>query len=280
MFRASWRRRCSAVLVRGASQCACEITRQLETYSKGEVRGTIRFLWAKRLNCTDIHGEILAVYGPNAIPRPAIVKWCLQFDQGRTDVNDGPRAGDPSTSTTDDNVRAIKGMVRSNRRVTMAEQKLCSCWVPQSQTPTHKDANFIASQDVLQLYFVEGNDFLSLIITGDETWVHHFMPKTERTSMEWRYSSSPARKKLKLAPPAGKVMATVFFYCQGVVCTEFMKNDRTINADAYCGTLTSLRNAIKNKRRGNIINGIVLLHGNATPHTADTTKVLRQRFRR
>ena len=52
MFRASFRRSSFAVLVICASQSASEMTRQLKTYSKGDVRGTIRFLWAKRLNCT------------------------------------------------------------------------------------------------------------------------------------------------------------------------------------------------------------------------------------
>ena len=56
------------------------------------------------------------------------------------------------------------------------------------------------------------------------------------------------------------------------------ENDTPINADAYCATLTSLRNAIKNNRRGKIIKCIGLLHENATPHTAHTTKDL-QRFR-
>ena len=52
------------------------------------------------------------------------------------------------------------------------------------------------------------------------------------------------------------------------------------NADAYCATLMSLRNAIKNKRRKKISKGIVLLHDNATTHTAYKTKDLLRRFRR
>ena len=103
------------------SQCNSEMARQLETYSKVEVRGTIRFLWAKRLNCTDIHREILAVYGPHAISRPAIVKWYQQFDQGRTGLGDDHREGRPLTSTTDNNVQAIKEIIRNNRRVTIAD---------------------------------------------------------------------------------------------------------------------------------------------------------------
>ena len=46
-------------------------------------------------------------------------------------------------------------------------------------------------------YRIEGNDFLSLIIMGDETWVHHFTPETKRASMEWRHTSLPAWNKFK-----------------------------------------------------------------------------------
>ena len=121
--------------------------------------------------------------------------------------------------------------------------------------------------DFLQRYSVEGNGFLSRIITGNETWVHHFTLETRKAPMEWRHTSSPARKKFKVAPSAGKVMATVFFGCEGVVCTEVMKKGTTINADAYCAILTSLRNAIKNKKCGKMSKDIVLLHDNETPNT-------------
>ena len=199
MFRASCRHSSAAVLKTDTSQCNSEMARQLETYSKVELRGTIRFLWAKRLNCTDIHREILVVYGPHAISRPAIVKWCQLFDQGRTDLGDEHREGRPST--TDNNVQAIEEMIRNNHRVTIADvaeklrmsigsahaivrdrlqyRKLCARWVPRSLTPAHKDARFMASLDFLQRYSAEGNDFLSRIIMGDETWVHHFTPETK-----------------------------------------------------------------------------------------------------
>lgn len=57
---------------------------QLETYSNVEVRRTVRFLWTKRLPSTEIHREKSAVYGLHAMSRPAIVKWCQKFGDGRT----------------------------------------------------------------------------------------------------------------------------------------------------------------------------------------------------
>ncbi|GBL91783.1 hypothetical protein AVEN_185542-1 [Araneus ventricosus] len=73
------------------------MVRQLETYSNVEVRGTVSFLWAKRFTSTEIHSEISAVFGPHAMSRPAIVKWCQQFEDDRTDLTDAERQGRPAT---------------------------------------------------------------------------------------------------------------------------------------------------------------------------------------
>ncbi|GBN37807.1 hypothetical protein AVEN_102211-1 [Araneus ventricosus] len=53
----------------------------------------------KRFMRTAIHSEISAVYRPepHAMPRPAIVKWCQQFEDGRTDLSDAERQGRPPT---------------------------------------------------------------------------------------------------------------------------------------------------------------------------------------
>ncbi|GBO22904.1 hypothetical protein AVEN_17615-1 [Araneus ventricosus] len=68
-----------------------KMVRQLETCSNVEVRGTVRFLWAKRFTSTEIHSEI------SAMSRPAIVKWCQQFEDGRTDLTDAKRQRRPAT---------------------------------------------------------------------------------------------------------------------------------------------------------------------------------------
>jgi len=48
-------------------------------------------------------------------------KWYKLFQDGREDANDEPRSGRPSTSTTDENVQAVKKIVSENRRITIRE---------------------------------------------------------------------------------------------------------------------------------------------------------------
>ncbi|GFT00972.1 uncharacterized protein TNCV_4053841 [Trichonephila clavipes] len=70
-------------------------------------------------------------------------------------------------------------------------KKLCSRWVPRLLTAEHKEKRFAISLDFLIRYEEEGDDMLSRILAGDETWVSHIIPESEQQSMEWRHTSSP-----------------------------------------------------------------------------------------
>ena len=45
--------------------------------------------------------------------------WYSRFKKGREDVNDDDRPGCPSTSTTDENIEAVRKMILDNRRITL-----------------------------------------------------------------------------------------------------------------------------------------------------------------
>ena len=63
-------------------------------------------------------------------------------------------------------------------------------------------------QLLLDRYANESYAFLKRIVTGDETWIHHFEPESIR-QMEWSHPESPVKQKFKNRPSAGKVMLTV-----------------------------------------------------------------------
>jgi histone-lysine N-methyltransferase SETMAR len=120
----------------------------------------------------------------------------------------------------------------------------------------------------LSQYADEGEDMLHRIVTGDESWVHHYQPETKRASMEWKHPSSPATKKFKVTPSAGKIMLTVFWDSQGVLLAHFQERGENVNAVSYCEVLFMLHAAIRRKRPGLLSRGVLLLHDNARPHTA------------
>jgi len=60
---------------------------------------------------------------------------------------------------------------------------------------------------------------------------------------------------------------------------ECLETGGTVNANRFCDTLRKLKTAIKNRRRGVLSKGIILLQDNARPHVAKVYKDLMQHFR-
>ena len=118
-------------------------------------------------------------------------------------------------------------------------------------------------------YNNEDEEFLS---RWDEMWVHHYEPESKRQSMEWKHPGSPAKKKFKTQPSAGKVMLTVFWDSKGPILEDYLEKGRTINSVRYSDLLANnLKPAVCTKRRGLLLKKVLLLHDNARPHTASQT---------
>jgi hypothetical protein len=77
---------------------------------------------------------------------------------------------------------------------------VCVRWFLQKLTGTHRFTKPLCRQT-----FRHG--FLSHIVMGDETCLHHFEHKMKRQSIEWHHVNF-LRKKKKFKP--GTIMATVF----------------------------------------------------------------------
>jgi hypothetical protein len=66
----------------------------------------------------------------------------------------------------------------------------------------------LSLQHLLQ-YADEEEFMLSRIVTGEESWVHHYQPESKRASMQWKHPCSPSTKMFKATPSAGKVLPAV-----------------------------------------------------------------------
>ncbi|GFW14074.1 HTH_48 domain-containing protein [Trichonephila clavipes] len=78
-------------------------------------------------------------------------------------------------------------------------------------TPKLKIQDLGTALTCLQRYHGDGNEFLDIIVTGNETWISNFTPETKQQSMHWRHSGSPVRTKFKQMLSVQKVMCTVFW---------------------------------------------------------------------
>ena len=66
--------------------------------------------------------EMLTVaFGESTKSRTLVQWWYNRFKEAREDVNDAARRCCPSTSTTDENIEAMKKMMLDGRRITIRE---------------------------------------------------------------------------------------------------------------------------------------------------------------
>ncbi|EYC13934.1 hypothetical protein Y032_0042g609 [Ancylostoma ceylanicum] len=69
-----------------------------------------------------------------------------------------------------------------------------------------------------------------------------------------------------MEPMAGKVLATIFWDTDGILSVDYLKGNATITGHYYANLLFQLREAIKEKRRGKVTRGILLLQDKAPVH--------------
>jgi len=86
--------------------------------------------------------------------------------------------------------------VRSIIHEDLDMQKLSAKWVPKCLNANQKRQRRQSSEQLLEFFRRDPNDFLSRLVTTDETWLYHYDPVTKQQSMEWRHSDSPRPKKI------------------------------------------------------------------------------------
>ncbi|GFW98758.1 histone-lysine N-methyltransferase SETMAR [Trichonephila clavipes] len=265
-----------------------------------EQRSVIRFLTAEGEKPAAIHRWMVTVYGEKCVSDKSVRKWSALFRAGRESVGDDQRPGQANTVITSDLIDKVDDLVRSDRRVTLRMlalkvdvsygtvwtivhdrlrfRKVCAAWVPKQFTEQQKELRMGLELQHLFRY-QEDPAFMKRIVTGDETWCHHYEPETKRDSMQWKHASSPPPKKFRAMKSAGKVLLTVFFDVQSPLLVEFLEHRKSINPDLYCETLRRLRRSIKNKRPGLLTEGVVLLHDNARSHVSRVTQRKLDKFK-
>ena len=103
---------------------------------------------------------------------------------------------------------------------------------------------------------------------GDETWVYGYDPETRVQHSQWISPSSPRAKKAHQSTSNIRVVMIVFFDLDGIVRTQFVPRNTTVNSEYYKGLLERLRNNVHRKRPEKWTNGFILHHDNALCHTS------------
>ena len=255
---------------------------------KHEQRAIIKFLTKEGCQATEIYNRMCNVMGKDAPAFSTVHRWCLQYKRGRESIEDDPRSGRPSDATEPEMVAAIEQRILSDRRVKVSElasefqisvgsveniihvhlgmSKVSARWVPRNLRTQDRHHRTESCRELLDLYNEDEAGFLSRLVTGDETWIHHWDPETKLESMQWKHPGSPPPKKFRTQPSAGKIMATIFWDAKGILMIDYMPPKTTMNGQYYANLMKELRNSIRQKRRGMLTRGVLLLHDNAPVH--------------
>jgi len=115
--------------------------------------------------------------------------------------------------------------------------KLSMKWVPKCLNADQKHQQSQLSEQDLEFFRRDPNDFLLQLLTMDETWLYHYDLETKQQSMEWWHSSSPRPKKFRVQKSVGKFFASIFCDQDGILLVDYLPKGQTINAEYYSSLL-------------------------------------------
>ena len=144
------------------------------------------------------HAILTETLGEHAPIYATVKNWVAQFKRREFSTFDAPRPGRPKRVTTPEVIEKIRELILEYRRISaksIAEQlgisrervrsivhedldmrKLSAKWVPKYRNADQKLQRCQSSEQVLEFFWRDPNDFLSRLVTMDETWLYHYNP--------------------------------------------------------------------------------------------------------
>ena len=188
---------------------------------KTEYRAVIKFLVLEGQSSKQVEERLTSVYGQSSPSSTTIKRWVKEFQRGRESLEDDPRSGRPTTSTSPENIEKVHKLVIENRRISLYEleeatgisygsihnilhdelhmSKVCARWVPKMLSDDMKQSRVTISGAMLTRYNTNPDDFHFRVVTCDETWLYHYDPESKQESMEWNFP--PLRRQRSSKPP-------------------------------------------------------------------------------
>ncbi|KAM8718893.1 hypothetical protein ACLKA7_011575 [Drosophila subpalustris] len=158
-------------------------------------------------------------YGVSAPGKSTIFDWYSNFKRGRTSTEDSKRSGRPKEVIIPEIIRQVRQIVLTDRRVKVREiaetvgistgsavsilhdhlhmKKLNVKWVPHFLDIEQREKRVADSKSCLDMFNQNPSEFLRRYITMVETWIHHYIPESNRSSAEWREAGERRSKRVK-----------------------------------------------------------------------------------
>jgi len=204
--------------------------RAISTMWRRKLSSGFFFLQSKVLK--EIHTILKETLVEHAPSYATVRNWVAQFKHGDFSTCDAPRPGRPKRVTTPEIIDQIHELILEDCLISakgMAEQLSISCeqdgsiihedldmrklstkWVLKYLNADQKCQRCQLSEQLLEFFQRDPNDFLSRMLTMDETSLYHYDPETKQQSMEWRHGGSPHPKKFQVQKSAGNFSPRFF----------------------------------------------------------------------
>ena len=224
-----------------------------ESFSRSDIRTVIKFHVLLGHSAPEIHHLLLEVLEDCAPSVQTVRKWIAAVKEGRHDMEDLPRSGRPESACDVTNVERVQSQLMKDRRQSceqiahetglsnasvhkiltdkLGKKKVFAKWVPHLLTDHQRATRLQLSRQHLRRFRKEGENFLSRIITCDETWVFSWDPELKRQSAEWLDEEAPRPEKAKRKQGGLKVMHIIFFDIHGVILTWPVPLGTTVNPE-------------------------------------------------
>lgn len=260
-----------------------------------EQQTNLKFLVKSGLTPAKSFRALKHIFGDSTMSLSSVQKWHKKFKQRLQAVADQPRPGRPKSGHSEDNIILVRALVDQDRRKTVrkiAEESALGVstvfrilrhdlqmrlvnakFVPRLLSDEQKLFRKCLCEENL-FRFLDEENFMARIVTGDETWVSVFEPETKIESRQWQEKGEQRPQKAMKSRSRKKSMLTVFFDIDGIVLIQFTRPPHTIDSDSYCATLSLLKERIRKKRPHlwtNPETKFLLHHDNAPAHTATRT---------
>ena len=186
-----------------------------------EFRAVIKFLTKEGAKARETHRRMADVYDDSSPKYSTVAKWSAEFKHGPDSLEDDPRPGCPA-DVISQMIDRVGWLVLNNRRIKVAElasecgisngsvytiihehlgmSKVSARWVPRNLNMQDHQQRVESSQELLEVYNANPEDFHTRLVTGDETWLHHWDLDTKKESMQWTHPGSPPPKKFRTQP--------------------------------------------------------------------------------
>jgi len=150
----------------------------------------------------EIHATLKETLGEHAPSYATVKNWVAQFKCGDFPTCDAPCPGQPKTVTTLEIIDQIYKLILEDCRISaksIAEQlgisrewvgsiihedldmwKLSAKWVPKCLNMDQKCQWCQSSEQLLEFFRRNPNDFPSRLVTVDETWLYHYDLETKQ----------------------------------------------------------------------------------------------------